>query len=157
MTAESHPPRELLSTDDRDGAAFEHEAEVRRQDAYAAVYEWRGAELRPWSIGREQLYFRLRAADASLPLAVALQHPETFLGDAVKILYLCHHEPAEWRYLRSDVAAFLEAIEAWAEQHIPRHLQSDAMELGMRILNDSASTRAVPRPSSRQGGEDPGN
>lgn len=131
-------------------------AAQERVAAYDAAFAWHGRDLEPWTIGREQLYLKLRAADAALPLHLALQHPESFLGDAVKVLYLCAHQPAEWRHLRADVPAFLEAVEAWAGSAILRDEQSDAIETALRILNAASSTRAVPRPGEK-GGDDLGN
>jgi hypothetical protein len=138
--------REVIAADEA-GAEIERAAEERREQAFDANHEWHGTKLHAWTVGREQLYFRLRAVDAAVPLHVALQNPESFLGDAIKILYLCSHEPREWRDLLTDVRAFVEAINVWAEDHVKRDEQSDVIDLANRILTDADSTKAVLRPS----------
>ena len=145
----SDAPREFIM-DDEGGVELEAAAADRRAMAYDATYTWHGKELQGWSIGREQLYFKLRAADAAVPLHVALRHPETFLGDAMKVLYLMHHIPAEWRDLRMDLPSFIEAIDAWAAENIPRAEQSEAIDLALRVVNDSGSTQAIPRPTGKK-------
>jgi hypothetical protein len=149
----SDAPREFIMEDDG-GDELEAAAAQRRADAFDAVYEWHGKELYPWTIGREQQYFKLRAADTAVPLHVALRHPETFLGDAIKVLYLMHHLPEEWRALRMDIAAFVEAIDAWSEENIPRHEQSEAIDLALRVVNESASTQAIPRPTDKKSSDE---
>ena len=136
--------------DDTTGPDIEAAAEAARQAAYDATYTWLGRELFPWSIGREQLYFKLRAVSGTVPLALALQNAEAFLGDAMIVLYLCSHEPQAWRQLRSNLPLFLEAIEQWADTAIPRLQQSQAVDLAIQIVNDAKLTRAIPQPSGRE-------
>ncbi len=136
--------------------AIEQRAAEERQTAVLAQHTWHDLPLHPFTIRRETLYFRLRAANDALPLSVVRKHPEVFLQDAMIILWLCSHEPADWTPLRARTDLLLETIETWAEQHILRHQQTDATDLALRILREGDCTRAQPRPSERKG-DDLGN
>lgn len=139
-------------------------AQREREDAFDAEHCWpvwdeqRGrfepAALHGYSSGREALFYKLRAADGALPLSKTLEQLTTFLGDAIKILWLCSHEPADWRGLRGDLPAFLEAIEAWGDRNVPRHKQVEAVNLALQIFNEAGVNQAVPEPSER---DDSGN
>lgn len=135
---------------------IERVAAEQRQSAVLAHHTWHGQPLHPFSIRRETLYFRLRAANDSLPLGAMRKHPEAFLQDAMIILWLCAHEPADWTPMRARNDLLLETIETWAEDNIHRHEQTDAIELALKILREGDTTRAVPRPSDRKG-DDLGN
>lgn len=147
----------IVEEDDIAGELLEVTAAQARQAAYHAAHAWRGVPLKKFSIGREALYHRLRGVDAPVPLQVMMQHPAAFLGDAVKILYLCHHEPEQWQPLLASVPRFLQAIDEWAEAAIPRSLQSEAVTLALRILNEGTTTEAVPEPARAHDEERAGN
>lgn len=149
------PPPETFDDDILD-TQIEAAATAERQDATLAAHTWNGTPLQPFSIRRETLYFRLRAVNDALPLHLVRRHPESFLHEAMIILWLCFHEPAAWAHLRSDNARMMDAVETWAEKNIARHQQSQAIELALQILREGDSTHAIPRPSDRQG-DDLGN
>jgi hypothetical protein len=73
-----------------------------------------------------------------------------FLSDAVKILFLCSHEPEVWDHLRNNHLAILKMSESWAQQSIPRSLQTEAIGVAMQILSLATVTEAIPEPSTRQ-------
>ncbi len=120
-----------------------------REDAYAAVYQWNGVTLRPFSISRESIFYKLRAADDAPRLSQVLQNASAFLGDALRILYLCSHEPEAFEHLRSDSLAFLRAIERWADSNVTRDQATEATRIGLKIFNDSKVNLAEPAPSDR--------
>lgn len=45
------------------------------------------------------------------------------------VLWLCMHEPQEWRHLRGNPGLWWETIEAWAMKHCPRALWPEAIHL----------------------------
>ncbi len=135
---------------------IDQQAAIERQAAVlgSSGHTWAGRQLHPFSIRRESLYFRIRAIAAPLPLKVVIANPETFLQDAMIILWLCAHEPADWNPMRGSAEQLLEAVESWAEENIPRALQTDAVALATQIFREGDSTRALPQPSDRQEAEE---
>jgi len=141
-----------------------HAAQEEREAAFDAEHSWpvwneqrscfEPVTLHGYTSGREALFYKLRAADGALPLSKTLEQLTTFLGDAIKILWLCSHEPADWRALRGDLPAFLEAIEAWGDRNVPRNKQVEAVNLALQIFNEAGVNQAVPEPSER---DDSGN
>jgi hypothetical protein len=67
-----------------------------------------------------------------------------FAPHAAKLLWLVSHEPRDWAVLRRDDAAWLAAIDDWADQYIPLRLHGSAVNLAIRLLNDANINRAVP-------------
>lgn len=156
-THEPPPPTGAANFDDDIvDHAIELQAAEERQTAVLAQHAWNGRPLHPFTIRRETLYFRLRAANDALPLSVVRKHPEAFLQDAMIILWLCAHEPADWTPMRARNDLLLETIETWAEENIHRPQQTEAIDLALQILREGDTTRAVPRPSERKG-DDLGN
>lgn len=134
-------------------------AQAERENAFDAEHSWQvwnqqsscfeARVLHGYSSGREALFYKLRAADGALPLAKTLEHLTTFLADAIKILWLCSHEPADWRMLRGNLPLFLETIEAWGDVNVPRAKHVEAVNLALQIFNEAGVNRAVPEPSDR--------
>jgi len=116
----------------------------------AALNTWEPVVLNGYSSGREALFYKLRAADGSLPLSRTLEQLTTFLSDAIRILWLCSHEPQDWRALRSDLTLFLEAIEAWGDVNVPRSKHVEAVNLALQIYNEAGINQAVPEPSDKE-------
>ncbi len=132
------------------GGALEAEAEQEREGIYHGLHTWRGRELEPFSISRRILWQRLCAVDVPLPVGFRFSaEPGAWSGHAVKLLYLCCHQPEEWRHLRADTPRFLEAIELWGEEHVPAETLEDAIVLGFRIVSEAEKLRAVARPDGR--------
>ena len=134
-------------------------AHAEREQAFEAEHVWQVWNqeagrfetklLHGYSSGREALFYKLRAADGALPLAKTLEQLTTFLGDAIKILWLCSHEPSDWRLLRGELPLFLETIEAWGDLNVPRAKHVEAVNLALQIFNEAGVNRAVPEPSDR--------
>ncbi len=134
-------------------------AQTERENAFEAEHTWpvwneqkccfQPALLHGYSSGREALFYKLRAADGALPLSKTLEQLTTFLADAIKILWLCSHEPADWRMVRGDLPLFLETIEAWGDVNVPRSKHVAAVNLALQIFNEASINKAVPEPSER--------
>ena len=119
---------------------------ARRTAFHAAPFQWHGMDLHPFTPSREDLwsFLRERAGHPSLP--VIYNGPgRLFRADAVIILWLCHHTPAQWKNHLHDHDAWLTAITEWGddEKNIGYDLDLDAVSLAYKIFNRAHSTRAV--------------
>ncbi len=109
----SKPVQEMqLAPDD---SAVEQAAEQAREKIVQedANREWNGTALQPWSEERARLLEALCAADVPLPDAESCSNVTFYHGmfpRAVKLLYLMHHDPEDWRPLRSRL---LTVIDQW--------------------------------------------
>ena len=54
---------------------------------------------------------------------------EAYMPALWAVLYLCTHQPEEFRSLRGDPGKFWEVIEDWAEEGCPRDQWPDAITL----------------------------
>lgn len=135
-----------------------------RNTAYDAAYTWpkpdgTGSVDLHYTKGREPLFWDLVEHDGGADWAringtkneagevIKAGNLMLFLPHALKLLYLCSHELQDWRHLRSDRAAFIEAIEEWAGEWVPRTRHAQAVELAVQILNDSTVNTAVQMPA----------
>jgi hypothetical protein len=104
-------------------------------------------ELLPYLRSVEDLWHRLCESD--VPVRGA-DNPDVWGGAAVKLLYLLSHPPAAYRHLRSQPERFLEVIEAWGDENVPRERTLDAVTLAMQIHNGShpaADAAAIAAPA----------
>ena len=132
--------------------------ERKRQAAFDADGTWQGRPLNPFSISRETLFLQLRTAAGAPGIYQAMMDGEAWFGDAVRILWLCLHGPADWRDLRGEPIRLQEAIDAWADEHIPRGAKPDLVMLTIRLWNDSQINAHEPVPGDAIGeARDPGN
>lgn len=137
-----------------DDAAFEEE-ERAREEAFHGEPVWKGAVLQPFSIGRESFFYQQRAAVGAPPLEVLMVNENAFLADAIRILYLCSHEPKQYRHLRSRPAVLQERMEEWADAEIrtPEE-QLEAVTVALRVFNGSHENEAESVPSGEPGADD---
>lgn len=154
----------LLKTDTT--TTPEAEFEAARNEAFDACHQWArpdgtAYDLEPFSDGRDFLLWQLVEMDGGLDWDALRDakgqkgNPMLFLHAAAKVLYLCSHQPEEWRHLRRDRAAFIEAIEEWASRYIPQAKHWEAVALGIKIINESTINQAIPRPGDSS--QKPGN
>lgn len=134
-TPDDLPPAPAIQKDP--GAADDSEAE--RVAAFDSLAEWNGQELDAWTFGRESLFYQHRAAVGAPDIETALSDLDAFLADAARILWLCAHEPGDFRHLRAQPVLMQEAIDEWAETHIPRGRRSAATTIALVIFNDAAA------------------
>jgi hypothetical protein len=149
-----HVHRDAVPTKDLELAQQERDTAFEAEHTWpiwnAALKTWEPVVLHGYSSGREALFYKLRAADGSLPLSRTLEQLTTFLSDAIRILWLCSHDPQDWRALRGDLALFLEAIEAWGDVNVPRSKHVEAVNLALQIYNEAGINQAVPEPSDKE-------
>jgi hypothetical protein len=132
--------------------------EHKRQAAFDAVPHWQGSPLKPFSISRETLFLQLRHAAGAPGLYSAMLDGEAWFGDAVRILWLCLHGPDDWDSLRGQPLDLQRAIDAWADETIPRGSKADIVLLTIRLWNESQVNAHEPVPGdAAEGRQEPGN
>ncbi len=104
---------------------------------------WQEYELRPYLRSVEDLWHRLCEADVPLPFGDMMKNLDAFASCAVKLLYLLSHETWQYRQIRGDTARFLEVIEQWADECVPRTRTIDAVTLVLRIHNQAHNKDAT--------------
>ncbi len=92
-------------------------------------------DLLPYLRSVEDLWHRLCEGD--IPIRAATDNLDAWAGAAIKLLYLLSHQPHEYRHLRSQPELFVEVIEAWGNENVPREKTLDAVTLVMRIHNSA--------------------
>lgn len=104
---------------------------VERVDIHKQAYEfeplWQGNPLEAFTLGRQSLAEEL--ATYRMPLGKAGAANEAYMPNVWAVLWLCTHTPQEWRVLRTQPLIWWEQIEAWAEEHCPRSLWLEAINL----------------------------
>jgi hypothetical protein len=127
-------------TEDPDLAAMKD-----REEAFASEEPtWQGKPLLPYTSSREVLFTQLRAAGGAPPLRESIASTDEFFPDAIRILYLCSHTPEDWREHRGNTGAWLEHIEAWADEAIALSQKAEAAATAMNILSRAYSGEHVP-------------
>ena len=152
---ETLPPSARPARSDPAAAATD---EQKRQAAFDGVHRWEGRPLHPFSISRETLFLQLRCAVGAPGIYQAMIDGEAWFGDAIRILWLCLHGPDDWDPLRGEPLRLQRAIEAWADDHLPRGAKADLVLLTIRVWNDSQINAHEPVPGDAIGeARDPGN
>lgn len=130
-----------------DDAAFD-EQEREREEAFNSEPMWAGKLLQPFSISRSSYFYQQRFAVGAPPLESLLLDENTFLADAVRILFLCVHDPQHYRHLRSKPAEMQELVEAWADENINTPaLEIKAVTVALELFNAASANEAVSAPS----------
>lgn len=143
-------PNNPAVVDDPDLAKpTESTASEARENAFLSVPgDWNGIPLRPYSSGRESLFSQLRHQAGAPPVNQALDDIDAFFPDAIRILWLCTHDPADWRQHRRDPGVWQEIMEQWADDHIPLARKGEAIMVAMNILTEAYTNRHEPVSSS---------
>ena len=131
--------------------------ERERQQAFDAEFEWHGKTLLPWSSSRDSLFSQQRLAMAAPSLAACLEDTDAFVADAHRILWLCSHTPQDWSVLRVSPAALQNAIDAWADEHVPIREAYLASSKALEIYLASRRNQHESAPQREGHGEDLGN
>ena len=124
--------------------------EAAQAEAFEFAPVWQGEPLLDFGLGRQALARRLILNNMPIPEAQRGEDLDAHMPDAWAVLYLCSHTDQEFAHLRADPTAFWAAIEAWAEEHCPRPLWLDALELVGKIWTACKTTEATtPRHPAR--------
>lgn len=91
------------------------------------------------------------------PEAATMLQWHRFLPAAARVLWLAHHTPADWHHLRADPAAWLQQIEAWADENIPDDQIEAAVRLAHLLRTEHRQFITIPRPEKSSPRTDAGN
>jgi hypothetical protein len=81
----------------------------------------------------------------------------SYYRNAIIILYLAAHQSADWQSMTHDRRRFLNAVEAWADDHIQPSEMLALSEVTNQLQEDAAATQAIHRPKSSRGADEMGN
>lgn len=122
--------------------------ETAREEAWSAVYHWRGERLLPWSLGRERAWLGLCRADVPLE-SEAAWNLSVSASQVIKLLFVCFTSADVLE--RAPVETLVERADRWADQRVPRAETDAAAALAWKIRADVLRVRARIRPSDRRG------
>lgn len=145
------PPAPPIVMDDVQAEMEERE----REAAYSEEPEWKGELLQPFSFSRKSLFYSHRVSMGAPHLLEVLGDSMAFLGDALRILYFCAHDPAEYRHLRAKPELLQDAIDAWSDEQVES--EEDALEAvttALTLYNASEVNKAEAVPSGGPGRDD---
>jgi hypothetical protein len=146
--------------DDSDRANEAHAGEVN-QAFGVKVFHWKDQALHPFAIDREGDWMRHRELLGEAPLREVILLPMAMLLDALRVLWFCSVDPAEWltvpymsevegqwrRLTGQERALLVEAkIREWAATNVSRQEGSLAVDTFYDIYNSTQSTRATSKP-----------
>lgn len=78
-------------------------------------FTFRGVRLHPFSFARSSLFAQHRLAMGAPSLRLVVEDVDAFLGDALRILWLCSHGPEDWAELRSSPPQLQVVMDNWAD------------------------------------------
>ena len=113
--------------------------EKAREEAFDAIYDWKGQPLGPFTSGRRREWIRLRSLDGA---------DNSLLDDATKIVWLCLTPTDDLIAKRRNPEALSAEIWKWADANVGSDENEAILDLADKVLTASQSTRAVPIPSS---------
>jgi len=127
--------------DRRDPAAENRPRE--REEAWWWRPRWHGEALRPYSIGRDEVWRGLLQEESSGSWSSRMES-----SHLLRLLFVCSHD--EPLLCELEPMELIERAEAWADENVPRVETAAALALVRRMLRQAAVVRARPRPADRR-------
>ena len=130
-------------------------AQERREQAFNAIYAWKGKEFEGVSSSKKDLWVSMCHKAGYPPLDACFDDLTLFVPRAKALVWICLTPPKELRTLRANgMDRLIDAFEAWSDANIKSSADDrEIMTLGLRIFNDSAenTAEAVPMASDAPG------
>lgn len=123
--------------------------ERERQEAFDSEFEWKGRKLEPWTVRRENVFFPLRLAMGAPSFDNVLMDYDAFTPCAIRILWLCHHQPEDWSLLRASPGALQAAIDTWADKCVELVDLPEVRLLALRIYQANRRNQHEPVPAAK--------
>jgi hypothetical protein len=139
--------------DEADDPAEERE----REQAFDAVFQWKGRDLLPFSSSRKSLFLQQRLAMGAPDLGACLRDLDAFFGDALRILFLCGNPPEVWQPLRTDALRMQLAIDDWADANVGPGEAAEAVLVAFRIYAAANRNQHEAAPAGTPHRDDVGN
>jgi hypothetical protein len=126
----------------------EEAAEKKREAAFNSGYSWDGKQFEGLTSARKDLWSSL-CHKAGFPLlSQCFDDVVLFTPLAKAIIFVCSTPKAELKQLRSQgMQSVLDTFEDWCDEKVPIRLESEAISLGIRILNDSSANQSEVLPA----------
>lgn len=117
------------------------------QQSYAAPpFAWKDMALAPFAVDREAEWMLHRNLMGAPPLQDIIHDIGSVALDAMRVLWFCAHDPAEWCVPARDANARAQRLENrirdWARDHISADEIPSAVSLFYEIFTRAHSTRA---------------
>lgn len=150
----STTPADIIDTDPEASAAQETAAAFS-----APAFRWKDITLHPFAIGRESAWMLHRHMIGAPELNDVITNVGAVLPDALRVLWFCAHDPAEWisapggemadgitflRFTPAERAQRLEMrITEWSSDLVDGSEINSAVSLFYQLLTTAHSTRAT--------------
>lgn len=132
-----------IFTEDPALAQREREEEKAREEAFQAEPEWNGQPLE-WTISKESLFYSLRQSVGAPEITTVIADIDAFLADAIRIIYLSLHSPADWRAHRPNMITWQEHIDQWADKNIAQNQRVELIVTAWKLLDLAGANRHEP-------------
>jgi hypothetical protein len=121
----------------------EDPAEKAREEAFNAVYSWKGTTFDGLSCARKDLWLSVCHKAEFPPLLYCFDDLTYFPPLAKALLFCCITPTRALRKLRGEgIQAVVDACEDWTEKNVKIHEEKEAVALALRVLNDSSENQA---------------
>lgn len=137
-------PRQSHAEDDKTDVhqeAFDLEPAWYLRDEQTG--EFVSTPLLGFTEARQTLARRLMQCNVPIAASNYGNDMDAHAPEAWIVLWLCLHEPEEWRELRGSVGLFLETIEAWAAVHCPRPLWIEAVTVVFEMWKAARTNEVI--------------
>jgi hypothetical protein len=116
--------------------------EVRKDAFEVGGVRWRELPLLPFSIARKSYFLAWRTAMGAPPMGLLFAADALgFLGDALRLIFLCSRTPEELERLRYDLRVMQAACDAWADEVIRPGEELEVVGVGLRLWNGTTVTQ----------------
>lgn len=125
----------------------------KREDAFANTgYVWNKEPFTGLTSARKDLWVSICHKAGFVSLSQCFDDVSLFTPLAKAMLFVCIIPKKELKRLRAlGMDAMLDAFEDWCDKNVPIRLESDAISIGIQLLNDSSVNQAEILPPEGSG------
>lgn len=116
--------------------------QVREEAFQNAKVQWKSRELLPFSMAKKSYFLSWRAAMGAPALITLFQSDALgFLGDALRLVFLCSRTPEELESLRYDLRKMQAACDEWTDANVAEGEENEIVTAGLRLWNGTSVTQ----------------
>lgn len=125
----------------------------KREEAFANTgYVWNKEPFTGLTSARKDLWVSLCHKAGFVSLSQCFDDISLFTPLAKAILFVCTVPKKELKKMRAQgMDTMLDAFEDWCDKNVPIRLESDAVSVGIQVLNDSSVNQSEVLPSEGSG------